>query len=82
MRHFPGLRNLKRLWLGDSTPFEGSAESAKKANESQAHTILHPPHGGQRVRAWREARAASVKTEMLLLVLHGEILCKSGRGIL
>lgn len=44
-------------------------------------SVLHISHGGQRIRAWREAWA-TIKTEMLLLVLHGEILCKSGRGIL
>lgn len=60
------LREQKRQMKGKHTQF----------------SVLHSSHGGQRIRAWREAWATSIKTEMLLLVLHSEILCKSGRGIL
>lgn len=74
------LQVFKAWWLNTICGFCWECKKGKWKHTQ--FSVLRISHGGQRIGAWREARATSIKTEMLLLVLHGEILCKSGRGIL
>lgn len=74
------LQVFKAWWLNTICGFCWECKKGKWKHTQ--FSVLRISHGGQRIRAWREAQATSIKTEMLLLVLHGEILCKSGRGTL